>query len=297
MSPPPIQDYPEVHIKTLGLDGDLDVRRLLRKALRDAWPASRKFGWKIGGLCELAAEDGDVGYTGEDGTLFVKVRNPGKRRFYSYSFVLATLLHELTHLSVLGHGKTFYRLLAQAASECGADPSVRKEVRAHICGELLNAVCDNDARRVKALLSVLPEAVSCPLPGQRQLPLEYAAHHGRVAITRLLIDAKADVMASADGLPPLLRAEARGNTKTARILLLASSPDNTPPANGCCSGKQRQCHEEEEEEKRQRNARKTLKPSLSLPLLADLARGPLQPPPVRTKPRRSAVTLSGSLAL
>ena len=40
-----------------------------------------------------------------DGTIFIKVRDPRTGQLYSYSFILATLLHELTHLSFEGHGK------------------------------------------------------------------------------------------------------------------------------------------------------------------------------------------------
>ena len=32
------------------------------------------------------------------------------------------------------------------------------QVHIHVCSELLNAVCENDARRARALLAVLPEA-------------------------------------------------------------------------------------------------------------------------------------------
>merc|ERR1712060_377764 len=104
----------------------------------------------------------------------------------------------------------------------------KREVRGHVCAELLNAVCDNDARRARALLSALPEAAMCtrPNPGfQKQLPLEYAAHHGRVALTRLLLEARADANATccAGGMPPLARAAARGNTETARVLLGAGA--------------------------------------------------------------------------
>lgn len=220
------QDYPEVQISSLGLAGDGEVRRLLRRALRDAWPAARRFGWRVENLCELEPKDGDVGYTAKDGTLFVKVRNPRKGgQFYPYSFVLATLLHELTHLSILGHGKAFYRRLAEATTECGAEPAIRREVRSHVCGELLNAVCENDARRAKALLAVLPEAARCrPPPGLgSQLPLEYAAHHGRVALTKLLLEAKADADASSVDVPPLARAAAQGNSKTMKVLLEAGA--------------------------------------------------------------------------
>lgn len=201
---------------------------MLRQALKDAWPAVRKFGWRFELLCELQPQDKDVGYTSEDGTLFVKVRDPatGSSDFYSYSFVLATLLHELTHLSVLGHGKAFYKRLKEAAGLCGAAPRIRSEVLAHVCGELLNAVCDNDARRAKALLAILPEAVACKRPDfSGQLPLDYAAHHGRVALTKLLLAARAnaDATSEAGGLPPLARAAAMGNSKTARVLLQAGA--------------------------------------------------------------------------
>lgn len=224
----PAHMYPDAHISSLGLDGDAEARRLLRQALRDCWPAAKKFGWQVGALCELEPGEKEVGYSAEDGTLFVKVRDPARMRgcFYSYSFVLATLLHEMTHMSVLGHGKSFYRCLAEAATLAGADPALRREVRAHICGELLNAVCDNDSRRARALLAVLPEAVSCRLPGVgNQLPLEYAAHHGRVALTRLLLEARADpdITCREDGVPPLARAAARGNAKTAMVLLEAGA--------------------------------------------------------------------------
>lgn len=243
--PPPVSPYPEAaEITSLGLARDAEARGLLRRALRDAWPAARRFVWRVSSVCELEANDEDVGYTGEDGTIFVKVRDPtaaqpsrastaplagshggGKRGFYPYSFVLATLLHELSHLSHLGHGRAFYRRLVDAASECGTDPYLRREVRGHICAELINAVCDNDARRARALLEVLPEAVACRLPGPgRQLPLEYAAHHGRVALTKLLLEARADANAgSEDAIPPLARAAAQGNTKTARLLLEAGA--------------------------------------------------------------------------
>jgi len=239
--PPPglafLEPYPEVPVATLGLTGDAEVRRLLRKALRDAWPAARRFGWRISAVCELDPENQDVGYMGEDGTLCVKVRDPGakgtKGLFYAYSFVLATMLHELTHLSILGHGKAFYTRLLEGLAHSGAEPSVRRESRAHICAELVNAVCENDARRAKALLAVLPEAAQCRLPGpDRQLPLEYAAHHGRVAITKLLLQARAEADVSPNGpsVPPLQRAEARGNRKTAQVLLNAGAMrlSNTP---------------------------------------------------------------------
>lgn len=221
--------YPDAHITSLGTDGDEEARRLLRRALRDAWPAARKFGWQVGAICELDPADKDVGYTGKDGTLFVKVRDPAKgrdRSFYSYSYVLATLLHELTHLSFLGHGRSFYRRFADAVQECRAEPALRLQVRAHICAELLNAVCDNDARRARGVLAVLPEAVACPMLGVgNQLPLEYAAHHGRVALTKLLLEARANADATCrkGGMPPLALAAARGNCKTAKLLLDAGA--------------------------------------------------------------------------
>jgi len=211
----------------LGLAGDREARRILRHALRDAWPAARKFQWRLQSLCELDPKDNDVGYSAEDGNLFVKVRDPlAGGQFYSYSFILATLLHELSHLSFLGHGKAFYRCLAEAANACGAEPAVRREVHSHVCGELLNAVCENDARRAKALLAVMPEAARCrPAGPGQQTPLEYAAHHGRVALTKLLIQAKADPdsCCGASGMPPLARAAAQGNSKTMRVLLEAGA--------------------------------------------------------------------------
>lgn len=223
-----VESYPEVQVSSLGLYGDGEVRRLLRRALRDAWPAARHFGWQVGSVCELDPENRDVGYTSEDGTIYVKVRDPGKgnSRFYNYSFVLATLLHEMTHLSVLGHGKAFYRQLVEAVAQCGAEPTLKREVRTHVSAELLNAVCENDARRAKAVLSVMPEAVACRMPGaKQQLPLEYAAHHGRVALTKLLIEARAEVDATCSngGVPPLMRAAARGNKRTAKVLLAAGA--------------------------------------------------------------------------
>lgn len=220
------QDHSDVQIHSLGQSGDREVRQVLRKALKDAWPVTRRFGWRVANVCELASSDADVGYTAKDGTIFVKVRDPAGGRLYHYSFVLATLLHEFTHLSVLGHGKAFYRILSDAATHCDAEPAVRREVRSHVCGELLNAVCENDARRAKALLAVMPEAARCRPPGPgRQGPLEYAAHHGRVALTKLLLQAKADpdTCCGADGMPPLARAAAQGNSKTARVLLEAGA--------------------------------------------------------------------------
>lgn len=221
------QDYSSIKISSLGLAGDREVRRILRHALRDAWPAARKFQWRLHSLCELDPQDDDVGYTAEDGTLYVKVRDPLKGgRFYPYSYILATLLHELSHLSVLGHGKAFYRHLAEAANMCSAEPAVRREVHSHVCGELLNAVCENDAKRAKALLAVMPEAARCrPAGPGQQAPLEYAAHHGRVALTKLLLEARADpdTCCGADGMPPLARAAAQGNSKTMRVLLEAGA--------------------------------------------------------------------------
>jgi len=223
----PSQDHSDVQIHSLGQSGDREVRKVLRKALKDAWPAARRFGWSVQGVCELPPDDADVGYTAKDGTIFVKIRDPVKGAgLYQYSFVLATLLHEFTHLSVLGHGKGFYRRLSEAVAHCNAEPAVRREVRSHVCGELLNAVCENDARRAKALLAVMPEAARCRPPGPgRQGPLEYAAHHGRVALTKLLLQAKADpdTCCGADGIAPLARAAAQGNSKTARVLLEAGA--------------------------------------------------------------------------
>jgi hypothetical protein len=187
-------------------------------------------------------DDDDVGYTAKDGTIFVKVRNPSATEgvrsacFYAYSFVLATLLHELVHLSHLGHGKVFYRCLSAAVSACGAETNIKREARAHVCAELLNAICDNDARRARGLLAVLPEAVMCRRPGAEnsQLPLEYAAHHGRVALTRLLLEARADPAlcggaSAGSGMAPLMRAAANGNTKTAALLLAAGANVADPP--------------------------------------------------------------------
>lgn len=221
----PTQGLQDTRIKSLGLEDDQEARRLLRRALRDASPAAERFRWQVISIRELQPDDKDVGYTTEEGDLYIKVRDPGGG-FFSYSFVLATLLHELSHLSVLGHGKAFYRRLADAAAVCGAEPLVRREVRGHVCAELLNAVCDNDARRAKALLAVLPEAaVQQHGIANGQLPLEYAAHHGRVAITRLLLDARAcaDACSQNGGMPPLARAAARGNARTARLLLNAGA--------------------------------------------------------------------------
>lgn len=290
------QDYSEVEITSLGLAGDLEARRLLRRALKDAWPAARRFGWRLAGLCELDPADSDVGYNGKDGTLFVKVRDPSqtkKRPFYSYSFILATLLHELTHLSVLGHGKAFYRRLAEATASCGVDSELRKEVRAHVCGELLNAVCDNDARRAKALLAVHPEAVACRLTCEQQLPLEYAAHHGRVAMTKLLLEARADADAcGGNGLPPLARAAAMGNSKTARLLLEAGAQRGRLEAValvGACP-----CEEEDAVKPLRKCSDRGLSKAVSLPSI----RLPMLPMLFPSTFRRSsAVTLSGTFAL
>mmetsp|Transcript_65223 Transcript_65223/g.103348 ORF Transcript_65223/g.103348 Transcript_65223/m.103348 type:complete len:394 (+) Transcript_65223:187-1368(+) len=222
----------EARIVTLALPGEAEAHRLLRRALRESEAAARRFGWRISRICELPSCDGDVGYTGKDGTIFVKVRDPaaseGSRAacFYSYSFVLATLLHELVHLSHLGHGKNFYRCLSAALAACGAESWVRREARTHVCAELINAICDNDARRARALLAIMPEAASCRRPGV-QLPLEYAAHHGRVALTRLLLEARADptpcdsLCSKPGSMAPLARAAVNGNAKTAALLLAA----------------------------------------------------------------------------
>lgn len=220
----------EAVVRTLGLPGDSEVKTLLRRALRDSEAAAQKFGWHVTTLCELPRDDDDVGYTQKDGTIFVKVRDPntigGAGRnspsLYAYSFVLATLLHELVHLSHLGHGKAFYRCLSAALAACSAEAYVRREAKAHVCAEILNAICDNDARRAKALLAVIPEAAVVRRPGAEgnQTPLEYAAHHGRVALTRLLLEAKADP-AQCRTVAPLARAAANGNTRTATLLLAA----------------------------------------------------------------------------
>lgn len=218
-------ELPEAHVSSLGLKGDRKARRLLRRALNDAFPSAQCFGWRIAKICELPPDDPDVGYTAKDGTIFMKLRNPATTgRFYPYGFLLATLLHELTHLSVLGHGKGFYRILSRAVDQCGAEPLVRKDARLQVCAELLNAVCDNDLPRAKALVTVLPEAATCVRPGPgKQLPLEYAAHHGRVAMTRLLLEARANADATIgnDSVAPLARAAEKGNAKTMALLLAA----------------------------------------------------------------------------
>lgn len=190
----------EARISSLALPGEAEARRLLRRALRDSEAAAQRFGWRISCVCELPSSDADVGYTGEDGTIYVKVRDPSASEggkggcFYAYAFVLATLLHELVHLSHLGHGKNFYRCLSTALATCGAESWVRRE------------------------------AASCRRPGV-QLPLEYAAHHGRVALTRLLLEARADPTPYSSAKPgcmaPLARAAVNGNAKTAALLLAA----------------------------------------------------------------------------
>mmetsp|Transcript_350 Transcript_350/g.769 ORF Transcript_350/g.769 Transcript_350/m.769 type:complete len:333 (+) Transcript_350:96-1094(+) len=224
----PVDIYPDIHITTLGLERDEDARRLLRRALRDCGVPCRRYGWQVETVCEMDPGEKEVGYSAKDGTLYVKVRDPSRTTglFYSYSFILATLLHELIHMSILGHGKSFYRLFVDAATSLDIDSVTRGEVRKHIGGELLNAVCNNDARRARALLSVLPEAACCKAPGScRQLPLEYAAHHGRVAMTKLLLEARADPDSTsfANGIPPLARAAAQGNAMTAILLLEAGA--------------------------------------------------------------------------
>lgn len=234
----------QAKITSLGQAGDSEARCLLRRALRDAEPAAQRFGWRLLSLYELPADDDDVGYTAKDGTIFVKVRDPagttGSRlpSLYTYSFVLATLLHELVHLSYLGHGKTFYRCLSAALTSCAAEGYILREARAHVCAELLNAVCDNDARRARALLAAMPEAAMCRRPGavSNQLPLEYAAHHGRVALTKLLLEARADptvcsTASSGTSVGPLERATANGNSKTAALLLAAAEGKGGARAN------------------------------------------------------------------
>eukprot|EP00928_Gymnodinium_smaydae_P058218 TRINITY_DN41439_c0_g1_i1.p1 TRINITY_DN41439_c0_g1~~TRINITY_DN41439_c0_g1_i1.p1 ORF type:complete len:349 (+),score=45.19 TRINITY_DN41439_c0_g1_i1:100-1146(+) len=214
-------------IVTLGLKWDFQAKHLIVRAVQDAAPAARRFAWRCESVNELAPDDLDVGYTAEDGKIYIKLRDPTNDVFYPYSFILATMLHEFSHLSHLGHGKNFYRCLADAVDISVAEPSLRRDVRACVCAELLNAVCDNDQRRAKALLTVLPEAAQsrCRRPGAgcSQLPLEYAAHHGRVALTKILLKAKAQVDATcgAGSMAPLLRAAARGNKKTTMILLAA----------------------------------------------------------------------------
>jgi len=253
---------------------------ILRHALRDSWPAARKFQWRLQSLCELDPKDNDVGYSAEDGTLFVKVRDPrAGGQFYPYSFILATLLHELSHLSFLGHGKAFYRCLAEAANVCCAEPAVRREVHSHVCGELLNAVCENDARRAKALLAVMPEAARCrPAGPGQQTPLEYAAHHGRVALTKLLIQAKADPdsCCGASGMPPLARAAAQGNSKTMRVLLEAGAMRGRaglPPDLAAITGESADKMPSQFAEDKLSKAGKAARRSLSLPSLPT-AQGP-----------------------
>ncbi|CAK0874760.1 unnamed protein product, partial [Prorocentrum cordatum] len=302
-------------VSTLGLSADAEARCLLRRALRDAWPAAQRFGWSVAQLCELGPEDGDVGYSGKDATLYVKVRDPaqGSGRFYPYGFILATLLHELTHLSFLGHGKAFYRRLVKATSLCGATPSVRQEVRRHVCGELLNAVCDNDQRRARALLAALPEAAACgPLGLARQLPLAYAAHHGRVALTRLLLEARADADACSGGggcqVPPLAWAAAQGNKRTVRVLLdggacrgrlaqvepallerLPPEPPEEAPSPGL-----RACAPAPPAGSLERRGASLRSRSMPLPALPGMAGGGCR---AAGGGGRSAVSLSGSLAL
>eukprot|EP00747_Dinoflagellata_sp_TGD_P167088 gnl/TRDRNA2_/TRDRNA2_190934_c0_seq1.p1 gnl/TRDRNA2_/TRDRNA2_190934_c0~~gnl/TRDRNA2_/TRDRNA2_190934_c0_seq1.p1 ORF type:complete len:358 (-),score=51.18 gnl/TRDRNA2_/TRDRNA2_190934_c0_seq1:49-1122(-) len=229
----PLQPPSKVRITSLGVEGDVEVRKLIRRALWDAWPAVKRFGWRFASICELPPDDPDVGYSSADGTIFVKVRDPataeqqgGSDGFCPYGLVLATLLHELSHISVLGHGKAFYRHLAAAIAASDGGPVLRREVRTHVCAELLNAVCDNDARRARALLAVFPEAALYKRQDTNCLgPLDYAAHHGRVALTRLLLEAGA-MPQRQYGRPmplhvPLARAAARGNAKTAALLLEA----------------------------------------------------------------------------
>lgn len=225
----PIDLAREARVVTLSLKWDVQARHLVLRALQDATPVARRNGWIVAAVQELPPCDEDVGYTGEDGTIYVKLRDPNRECFYPYSFVLATFLHELSHLSHLGHGKAFYRCLADAIDVSAKEPNFRSEVRACVYAELLNAICDNDSRRAKALLSVMPEAarIKSHRPGSvsSQLPLEYAAHHGRVNLTKILLKAKAEVDAccAGDSFPPLLRAAARGNAKTALLLLEATT--------------------------------------------------------------------------
>eukprot|EP00403_Amphidinium_massartii_P034626 CAMPEP_0178443048 /NCGR_PEP_ID=MMETSP0689_2-20121128/38591_1 /TAXON_ID=160604 /ORGANISM="Amphidinium massartii, Strain CS-259" /LENGTH=347 /DNA_ID=CAMNT_0020066837 /DNA_START=36 /DNA_END=1076 /DNA_ORIENTATION=+ len=235
----PLQD---AAIVTLGLEHDNEAKSLIRRALKDAWPAARHYGWQVCAVRELEPAHQDVGYMEKDGTLFIKVRDPSVSRqqagidcreaakdsrghFYQYSFILATILHELTHLSFLGHGKAFYKCLQSAVRICGEQlpTALRQEVYRQIYAELLNAVCENDQRRAKALLGVMPEAAKCPRLGAGpQTALDYAAQYGRVALTSLLLEARAEVD-TRQGMPPLARAAAQGNAKTARVLLAAGA--------------------------------------------------------------------------
>merc|ERR1712224_419895 len=134
------------------------------------------------------------------------------------------------HLTHEGHGTQFYKLLLMTVHECCVGQRL-KQILSHVHSEVLNAVCDDDRTRVRALLKAAPICANAKMPGCKQTPLTYAASYGRVSLAKQLLAARAEANATdARGISPLMWAAEAGNLKVAAALLSARADPNVRDA-------------------------------------------------------------------
>jgi len=147
-------------IETLGLEGDDEVKRMLKSAVARVIPIMKKRSWKVSKVKEFFPQNQSLlGLNKKVGvtiTIYIKVRRSKSGiDLFPFEHTLGTLLHELCHIQIGPHDQNFYNLLDQLWNECEENKSlnVAKGMDGNSEGHKLDGMRHNpsalDARRLR----------------------------------------------------------------------------------------------------------------------------------------------------
>jgi len=146
-------------IKTLGLDSDDEVKKLLQSAITKVNPIMKKRSWVVTKVEEFfPTNPGLLGLNEKIDNkiiIYIKVRkSKAGIDFFPFEHILGTLLHELCHIEIGPHDQSFYNLLDQLWNECDENHSTTiKGFNANSDGYRLNCARHNpnilDARKLR----------------------------------------------------------------------------------------------------------------------------------------------------